>query len=45
MGYGKARVTKKSNDGGIDGEVSQDKLGLDKIVFQAKRYNKKILFQ
>jgi restriction system protein len=38
MGYGKSRVTKKSNDGGIDGEVNQDKLGLDKIFFQAKRY-------
>lgn len=38
MGYGKSTVTKKSGDGGIDGEVNQDKLGLDKIFFQAKRY-------
>ena len=38
MGYGKSRVTKRSHDGGIDGEVDQDKLGLDKIIFQAKRY-------
>jgi restriction system protein len=38
MGYGKSYVTKKSSDGGIDGEVNQDKLGLDKIFFQAKRY-------
>ena len=38
MGYGKSNVTKKSGDGGIDGEVNQDKLGLDKIFFQAKRY-------
>lgn len=38
MGYGKSTITKKSGDGGIDGEVNQDKLGLDKIFFQAKRY-------
>lgn len=38
MGYGKSTVTKKSGDGGIDGEVNQDKFGLDKIFFQAKRY-------
>jgi restriction system protein len=38
MGYVKSYVTKKSGDGGIDGEVNQDKLGLDKIFFQAKRY-------
>ena len=38
MGYGNSFVTKKSGDGGIDGEVNQDKLGLDKIFFQAKRY-------
>jgi restriction system protein len=38
MNYGKSKVTKKSGDGGIDGEVNQDKLGLDKIFFQAKRY-------
>lgn len=39
MGYGKYEVTKKSNDGGIDGIVYQDKLGLDRIFFQAKRYD------
>ncbi|MEN7981819.1 MAG: restriction endonuclease [Nanoarchaeota archaeon] len=38
MGYGDFEVTKKSNDGGIDGIVNQDKLGIDKIFFQAKRY-------
>jgi len=38
MGYGESTVTKKSRDGGIDGVVNQDKLGLDKIFFQAKRY-------
>jgi len=38
MGYGESHNTKKSGDGGIDGYVDQDKLGLDKILFQAKRY-------
>jgi len=38
MGYGEFEETPKSNDGGIDGIVNQDKLGLDKIFFQAKRY-------
>jgi len=39
MGYGKSKVTKRSNDGGVDGFVNQDKLGLDKIIFQAKKYD------
>ena len=38
MGYGKAFSTKRSGDGGIDGEVTQDKLGLETIFFQTKRY-------
>lgn len=38
MGYGDLEVTKKSNDGGIDAIVNQDKLGLDKIFVQAKRF-------
>lgn len=43
MGYGNFRedakeVTKKSNDGGIDGIINQDKLGLDKIYVQAKKW-------
>jgi restriction system protein len=38
MGYGKFEETKKSNDGGIDGVISQDQLGLEKIYIQAKRY-------
>lgn len=38
MGYGNFVETKKSNDGGIDGIISQDQLGLDKIYIQAKRY-------
>ncbi|MBO7521637.1 MAG: restriction endonuclease, partial [Opitutales bacterium] len=31
-------VTKKSNDEGIDGIINQDKLGLDVIYLQAKRW-------
>jgi restriction system protein len=39
MGYGQFIETSKSNDGGIDGIINEDKLGLDKIYIQAKRYN------
>ena len=40
MGYGvDHNVTKKSNDGGIDSVISEDKLGLDEIYLQAKRWN------
>lgn len=39
MGYGDFIETKKSNDGGIDGIINQDQLGLEKIYIQAKRYN------
>lgn len=39
MGYGDGEVTGRTGDGGIDGFVDQDKLGLDKIYFQAKRFN------
>ncbi|WP_439182531.1 restriction endonuclease [Carboxylicivirga taeanensis] len=43
IGYGgnraeAAQVTKKSTDGGIDGIINEDRLGLDKIYIQAKRY-------
>lgn len=43
MGYGNASdnsnfVTKKTGDEGIDGVINQDKLGLDKIYIQAKRW-------
>lgn len=43
MGYGNFRkdakqVTQKSGDGGIDGIINQDKLGLDKIYIQAKKW-------
>ncbi|MGK3950939.1 restriction endonuclease [Microbacterium sp. I2] len=42
MGYGgaegQARVTSASNDGGIDGVIDQDTLGLSRVYVQAKRY-------
>ena len=43
MGYGGSvedagRVVGKSGDGGIDGIIKQDKLGLDAIYVQAKRW-------
>ena len=44
MGYGGSLydagiVTQFSHDGGIDGVIKEDKLGLDKIYIQAKRYS------
>lgn len=43
MGYGKDKssgvVTGRSHDGGIDGIISEDKLGLDLIYIQAKKYS------
>lgn len=43
MGYGYDQnagvVTGRSHDGGIDGIISEDKLGLDLIYIQAKRYS------
>lgn len=43
MGYGKDQddgvVIGKPHDGGIDGIISEDKLGLEKIYLQAKRYS------
>ena len=43
MGYGGSRgdmaqVTRKSRDGGIDGVIKEDRLGLDMIYVQAKRW-------
>ncbi len=38
MGYGRFEATPYSGDKGIDGIVHQDKLGLERIFFQAKRY-------
>ncbi|WP_311260495.1 restriction endonuclease [Microbacterium sp. WCS2018Hpa-9] len=43
MGYGgtsgKGSVTQLSNDGGIDGVIDQDILGLSRVYIQAKRYS------
>lgn len=44
MGYGgshedAARQLGKSGDGGIDGVIDEDRLGLDRIYVQAKRYS------
>jgi len=39
MGYGDFIETSKSNDQGIDGIINEDKLGLEKIYTQAKRYS------
>ena len=39
MGYGEFVETPKSGDGGIDGIINEDQLGLDKIYIQAKRFN------
>lgn len=48
MGYGDFRenageTTSATNDGGIDGIISQDRLGLDKIAIQAKRYSENVI--
>lgn len=47
MGYGgsfenSAHVTQYSNDNGIDGVIYEDKLGLDKIYIQAKRWENQV---
>jgi len=39
MGYGDFVETKKTGDGGIDGIINQDQLGIEKIYIQAKRYS------
>lgn len=44
MGYGgshrdAAKATQRSNDGGIDGVIKQDRLGLDTIYIQAKKWD------
>ncbi len=44
MGYGggnaeMGRVTGRSGDGGVDGTIREDALGLDEVYIQAKRYS------
>ena len=46
MGYGggdpkMGSVTGKSGDGGIDGKIKEDALGLDEVYVQAKKYDPK----
>jgi restriction system protein len=47
MGFGSnveeagRRVTKRSGDDGIDGVIDEDRLGLDAVYIQAKRYGSK----
>ncbi len=38
MGYGQGEAVGRSGDGGIDGIINQDALGLEKVYIQAKRY-------
>jgi restriction system protein len=47
MGYGgsreeAAKVTKASGDEGIDGVINEDRLGLDVVYIQAKRWNQTV---
>jgi len=39
MNYGVGSMTKQSHDGGIDGIINEDELGLEKIFLQVKRYS------
>lgn len=48
MGYGGSRrdagkAIGKSGDGGIDGIIKEDKLGLDVVYLQAKRWNNNVI--
>lgn len=48
MGYGGSikdagRATRLTNDEGIDGIIKEDKLGLDFIYIQAKRWNSQLV--
>ena len=38
MGYGVGRLTKSGADGGIDGIIDEDELGLSQIYVQAKSW-------
>jgi len=39
---GSVRITGRSGDGGIDGECSTDPLGINKVFFQAKRWQNSV---
>lgn len=42
MGYGEGSVVGQSGDGGIDGIINQDPLGLEKVYIQAKRWQNQV---
>ncbi|UQD51239.1 restriction endonuclease [Bacillus methanolicus] len=42
MGYGKGELTNRGADKGIDGKIKEDKLGLDQIYVQAKRWEEPV---
>ncbi len=42
MGYGHGRHTGRTGDGGIDGIIDQDTLGLDSLYVQAKRWTSQV---
>ena len=42
MGYGKGQAVGRSGDGGIDGIINQDPLGLEKVYIQAKRWSNQV---
>ena len=42
MGYGKGEAVGRSGDGGIDGIINQDPLGLEKVYIQAKRWSNQV---
>ena len=42
MGYGKGETVGRSGDGGIDGIINQDALGLEKVYIQAKRWQNQV---
>ena len=45
MGYGKTEGTPKAHDNGFDGVIYQDRLGVDRVYTQAKRYKEDNLVQ
>ena len=42
MGYGQGQTVGRSGDGGIDGIINQDALGLEKVYIQAKRWENQV---
>ena len=42
MGYGKGETVGRSGDGGIDGIINQDALGLEKVYIQAKWWQSQV---